>query len=105
MKAWKNLASITSRFVPLGILLAGCWFLLPPAELGHGQTTVMTDKGSAVETYLQTIFSTRQGVNPPDQFRRKWLDLPYADLSTSQKLDIYLPEKGEGPFPVIIAIH
>lgn len=104
MKAWKNLASITSRFVALGILLAGCWFLLPPAKLAHGQTATMTDKGSAVETYLQTIFSTRQGVNP-DQFRRKWLDLPYADRSTSQKLDIYLPEKGEGPFPVIIAIH
>ena len=24
---------------------------------------------------------------------RKWLDLPYASLSQSQKLDIYLPDK------------
>jgi acetyl esterase/lipase len=37
--------------------------------------------------------------------RRKWLDLPYADLSPSQKLDIYLPEEGTGPFPVILHIH
>ena len=39
------------------------------------------------------------------QFNRKWLDLPYASLSQSQKLDIYLPEEGDGPFPVILHIH
>ncbi len=38
-------------------------------------------------------------------FQRKWLDLPYASLSPAQKLDIYLPEAGEGPFPVIMHIH
>ena len=37
--------------------------------------------------------------------RRKWLDLPYASLSPSQMLDIYLPDEGEGPFPVILYIH
>jgi len=37
--------------------------------------------------------------------RRKWLDLPYASLSPTQKLDIYLPNKGNGPFPVILHIH
>ena len=38
-------------------------------------------------------------------FLRKWLDLPYANLSPAQKLDIYLPDVGEGPFPVILQIH
>jgi acetyl esterase/lipase len=37
--------------------------------------------------------------------RRKWLDIPYASLSPAQQLDIYLPEQGEGPFPVIVHIH
>lgn len=37
--------------------------------------------------------------------RRKWLDLPYASLSPAQTLDIYLPDKGDGPFPVILHIH
>lgn len=37
--------------------------------------------------------------------RRKWLDLPYASQSPSQKLDILLPEEGEGPFPVLIFMH
>lgn len=35
----------------------------------------------------------------------QWTDIAYATLSESQKLDIYLPNEGEGPFPVIIAIH
>jgi acetyl esterase/lipase len=36
---------------------------------------------------------------------RKWLDLPYSSRSPAQKLDIYLPEAGEGLFPVILYIH
>jgi acetyl esterase/lipase len=36
---------------------------------------------------------------------RKWLDLPYASLSQAQKLDLYLPQEGDGPFPVIVQIH
>lgn len=37
--------------------------------------------------------------------KRKYLDVPYANQSPSQKLDIYLPDEGEGPFPVIFYIH
>lgn len=37
--------------------------------------------------------------------QRKWLDIPYANISNAQKLDIYLPEEGDGPFPVILHIH
>ena len=36
---------------------------------------------------------------------RKLFDVPYANVSQSQKLDIYWPEDGVGPFPVIVAIH
>jgi len=49
-----------------------------------------------------------QGVHQPantSHVKRKFLDIPYAGLSESQKLDIYLPDKGEGPFPVIVSIH
>lgn len=37
--------------------------------------------------------------------KRKWLNISYATLSSAQKLDIYLPDEGDGPFPVIISIH
>jgi acetyl esterase/lipase len=40
-----------------------------------------------------------------DHVKRKFLDIPYAGLSPAQQLDIYLPDKGEGPFPVIVSIH
>ena len=39
--------------------------------------------------------------------KRKFLDLPYVEGSTlkNQMLAIYLPDEGDGPFPVIIFIH
>lgn len=61
----------------------------------------------------------REGVTPPDHYaiqniappadtgriRRRFLDLAYAGLSPAQRLDVYLPDEGEGPFPVIVSIH
>ncbi len=40
-----------------------------------------------------------------DHIKRKFLDIPYAALSDSQRLDVYLPDSGDGPFPVIVSIH
>lgn len=37
--------------------------------------------------------------------QQKWLDVPYATLSSAQKLDIYLPNQGQEPFPVVVVIH
>ena len=37
--------------------------------------------------------------------RRKWLDVAYADVSPAQRLDIFLPDEGDGPFPVLLRIH
>ncbi|SKB36491.1 Acetyl esterase/lipase [Acetoanaerobium noterae] len=39
------------------------------------------------------------------KYTNKYVDIAYADKSQTQKLDIYLPNEGEGPFPVIVAIH
>ena len=40
-----------------------------------------------------------------DHIKRKFLDMPYASTSPAQKLDIYLPDEGDGPFPVFVSIH
>lgn len=40
-----------------------------------------------------------------DYIKRKWLDISYSDQSEAQKLDIYLPDEGDGPFPVILYVH
>lgn len=37
--------------------------------------------------------------------REKYLDLPYAGASPAQKLDLYLPSEGQGPYPVILYLH
>lgn len=48
------------------------------------------------------------GPPPPantDHIKRRFLDIPYANLSPAEKLDVYLPESGDGLFPVIVSIH
>jgi len=35
----------------------------------------------------------------------QFIDIAYGSLSSTQTLNIYLPNEGEGPFPVIVAIH
>ncbi len=40
-----------------------------------------------------------------DHIHRKMFDLSYANLSPAQKLDLYWPAEGNGPFPVILVIH
>ena len=37
--------------------------------------------------------------------KRKFLDVPYARASESQCFDLYLPQEGDGPFPLLIHIH
>jgi acetyl esterase/lipase len=49
-------------------------------------------------------------LGPPPQasvehIRRKWLDVAYASVSPSQRLDLYLPDGGEAPYPVIVSFH
>ena len=49
-----------------------------------------------------------QDTPPPantDHVRRKFLDISYANLSPAQQMDVYLPDEGEGPFPVIVSLH
>lgn len=41
----------------------------------------------------------------PSLMSAHFLDLPYADKSAAQKLDIYLPKQGERPYPVVLRIH
>jgi len=55
-------------------------------------------------TFSSSVFAQTGKVNT-DNIIRKWLDVAYATKSQAQKLDIYLPDEGEGPFPVIISIH
>lgn len=37
--------------------------------------------------------------------KRKFLDVKYGNISKAEFLDLFLPDEGEGPFPLIIHIH
>lgn len=55
------------------------------------------------------------GVPPPAGFqppmadiswvKRKFLDVPYDTKSPRQCFDLYLPDEGDGPFPLLVHIH
>ena len=47
---------------------------------------------------------TNQAIDPKS-ISQRWMDVPYASVSPTQALNIFLPNEGEGPFPVIIMIH
>jgi acetyl esterase/lipase len=57
----------------------------------------------------QERFMEEEFAPPPpmdtSHIKRKWLDIPYADKSDAQKLDIYLPDEGTGPFPILATFH
>jgi acetyl esterase/lipase len=55
-------------------------------------------------TFIFSVFAQPPAANT-DYVKRKWLNISYATISPAQKLDIYLPDEGDGPFPVIISIH
>ena len=40
----------------------------------------------------------------PSPIKRKYLDVQYGTLP-EQKVDVYLPDEGDGPFPLIIYVH
>lgn len=47
-------------------------------------------------------------LHPPantDHIERKYLDIPYSNISQAQKLDIYLPDEEASLSPVILSIH
>jgi acetyl esterase/lipase len=56
-------------------------------------------------TCCNVIYAQQIPVINTDSIKNKWKDIPYAKVSAAQKLDIYLPDNGEGPFPAIVSIH
>lgn len=119
-----------SRFVVLVLCIsiavvglasfAGCGASTTAVSEAVTTTTVAADTTTTVaQTQTTTAQTTTTvGVAPSGQgpqggmsgadtssITTKYLDIPYADASSAQKLDIYLPNTGTGPFPVIVSIH
>ncbi len=54
-------------------------------------------------------FGIPGGFKPPmadiSWVKRKFLDVPYDNKSPRQCFDLYLPDEGNGPFPLLVHIH
>lgn len=76
---------------------------------GCGATTTTTPAAAtAVPTEATDVMPQRGGPGGTSTFASvapTYKDLAYATLSSAQKLDIYLPTTGSGPFPLVIMVH
>lgn len=93
----KSISTILSMSLAMG-LLAGCSSSsskeTAPKNSEEMETTQQAETKQQVAEAIDTSF-----------IKNKQLDVKYGSQSETQKLDIYFPNEGEGPFPVIIAIH
>jgi len=92
----KSTGILLSMFLLITILTGGLLFISMDTlkNPAGNEASEMSDDGELVEVSLDTA-----------NIKTKYTDVAYGSLSDTQKLDIYLPNEGEGPFKVIVAIH
>lgn len=54
---------------------------------------------------IVSVESMIPAMEPQDYPKNHKLDVVYGNLSSDEKLDIFYPETGEGPFPVFVEVH
>ena len=83
------------------------------------QLSPVTPTGSGITEFSAppTLPSSAKGKKPqlprekprktPDlsYIQRKYIDIRYGSISPTQTFDLYLPNEGKGPYPVIVDIH
>ena len=90
------------------LTLAVC-MLLSTAGCGTATTASPTTSATSVASTEQTsVMPARGGAGGSSTFASvapTYADLAYATVSDAQKLDLYIPTTGSGPFPVVIMVH
>lgn len=76
------------KYLKLGLILAGVVWLLSACS-GGGMSLISLFAGSVDTSEIETQF----------------IDVPYGTVSDAQTVNIYLPNEGEAPYPVIVVIH
>jgi acetyl esterase/lipase len=79
----------------------------PPQSITRRKTTFKKVVINFVMTLLMVLlaFNIVDCRAPTSIAGSTYKDLAYAALSSAQKLDLYIPTPGSGPFPVIIMMH
>jgi acetyl esterase/lipase len=86
------------------VLLAGCKAATQQTTSSAASATTKSGTPTTVPSAGRGGMGGSQAVDT-STINTKFLDVVYATKSSSEKLDIYLPNEGSGPYPVIICIH
>ena len=95
---------ITLLMVLLAFNIVGCSASTPIA----GSATVQVPATATLASQTPNVMPQRGGPGGASTFASvapTYKDLAYANLSSAQKLDLYIPTTGSGPFPVVIMVH
>lgn len=108
----KKIHSRKIRPLTLAILLIAGLLLAACSNTADSQTAVnQASAGSSVSatpTTQQADVMPERGPGGSSSFASvapSYADLAYANQSDAQKLDLYLPTTGTGPFPLVIMVH
>ncbi|MDO4322703.1 MAG: alpha/beta hydrolase fold domain-containing protein [Lachnospiraceae bacterium] len=71
----------------------------PETEAAAGQVTGQPGVEAAPGQGHEPVMADISWIN------RSYLDIPYGEESKNQRLDLFLPEEGQGPFPVLVYTH
>ena len=99
--------------VTITVSAANCWNEKGSFDKGNFNENFNENVNSSLfneknNDYLKVgnqICRCEDKISSPPSMKNKFTDIAYATKSETQKLDIYLPNEGKGPFPIIIAFH
>ncbi len=93
----------------LTMLVLAIWMLFSLAGCGAATTAAPTVPAEPTAAAGQTnVMPAHGGMGGSSTFASvapTYADLAYATVSDAQKLDLYIPTTGSGPFPVVIMVH
>ena len=87
----KRVASVTAK----GVVHA----------LKKGNARITAAAGKKKYVCRVTVTGKKEDGQTVQDTAKEYFDIPYDTQSESQKLDLYLPKKGAGPFPLVVFIH
>lgn len=88
----------------IAISVTGCGAAAPEVQ----SATTQAQAATATATQPTGVMPQRGAPSGASSFASvapTYRDLAYATISSAQKLDLYLPTSGSGPFPVVVMVH
>jgi acetyl esterase/lipase len=103
-----KMKNLFRKFV-VRIAFAGLALMMLMSTTGcRANTSVVVSSTATTAAPTSNVMPQRGGFSGSSTFASvapTYKDLAYASISAAQKLDLYIPATGSGPFPVVIMVH